>query len=150
MAASSGLPLRLAAAVVVSNPERQVLLARRSRMVDEYAGMWSFPSTFIDGGTPDGQIALILAGKVGSWLGLDLPSLELLKVRHGIRAAWRLRMYLYGAVSWQVPLLRTAKYDAVQWVDGPAFFRRFNPVILGDCSKAYLEYLDEREHEADR
>jgi|SRR5450759_5124267 ADP-ribose pyrophosphatase YjhB (NUDIX family) len=145
MTASRGLPLRLAAAVVISNPEHQVLLARRSRMVDEYAGMWSFPSSFIETGTPGDQIPRIMAGKVASWLGLSLPSLELLKVRDGIRAAWRLRMYLYGAVSLQAPLLLTAKYDAVRWVDGPAFFRHCDPVTLGDCSKAYLEYLDERE-----
>jgi hypothetical protein len=62
----------------------------------------------------------------------------------------RLDMYLYGSVSWQIPLLRTAKYDAVQWVDSPVFFRQFNPITLGDCSKAYLEYLDEQGKSVER
>lgn len=144
MTASTRLPLRRAAAVVISNPERQVLLARRTRLVDEYPGVWSFPSTFIDADTPDDQIQVVMAAKVDSWFGLKLPSVELLRVRRGMRAAWRLDMYLYGSVSWQIPLLRTAKYNAVQWVDGPVFFRQFNPSTLGDCSKAYLEYLDDQ------
>lgn len=150
MRASTGLPLRRAAAVVISNPEQQVFLARRSRMVDEYPGAWSFPSTFIDASTPDGQIQVVMAGKVDSWFGLKLPSMELLKVHQGIRPAWRLDMYLYGSASWRIPLLGTAKYDAFQWVDGPVFFRQFNPITLGDCSKAYLEHLDEREEKLER
>lgn len=150
MTTSPGLTLRLAAAVAISNDEGQVLLVRRGRIVDEYAGKWSFPSTFIDADTPFAEIPLIIAAKVDSWLGLNLATLELLKVHHGVRAAWRLRMYLYGAVSWQTPLLRTAKYDAAQWVDGPAFFRQLNRITLGDCSKAYLEYLDEREERLTR
>ena len=144
MTDSSRLPLRRAAAVVISNRERQVLLARRNQMVEEFPGVWSFPSTFIDTVTPDRQIQVVMAGKVDSWFKLKLPSMDLLKIHHGIRPEWRLDMYLYGSVSSQIPLLRTAKYDAVQWVDGPVFFGQFNPISLGDCSKAYLEYLDER------
>jgi hypothetical protein len=111
-------------------------------MLDEYPEAWSFPSTFIDADAPNDQIQVVMAGKVDSWFGLKLPSMELLRLHHGIRAAWRLDMYLYRSVSRQIPLLRTAKYDAVQWVDGPVFFRQFDPIALGDCSKAYLEYLD--------
>lgn len=113
-------------------------------MVDEYPGAWSFPSVFIDTDTLDSQIPGVMAGKIYSWFGLNLSHMELLKVHHGVRAAWRLDMFLYGSTSGQIPLLRTAKYDAVQWVDGPGFFRQVNPVNLGDCSRAYLEYLDEQ------
>jgi hypothetical protein len=145
MAASSGLPLRLAAAVAISDPEGQVLLVRRGPMVDEFPGKWSFPSAFVDGGASHSEVPSILAGKIDSWLGLDLPSLKLLKIRDGVRPGWRLRMHLYGAVSKQTPRIQTPKYDAIMWVDGQVYFRHLEFAHLGDCSKAYLEYLDEQE-----
>jgi ADP-ribose pyrophosphatase YjhB (NUDIX family) len=139
-AQDSALPIQRAAAVVVYHHSNQVLLARRSSSVDEFKGVWSFPSSFIPNTEPDERIPEILTSKLKEWFGLEISALELIGKRMGIRPQWRLLMFLYRAEAQSDPVLQTPKYDLVRWVAGGKYFSQFEFEALGECAKTYLDY----------
>lgn len=139
-ALTSTLPIRKAAALVVHSANNKVLVVRRSQIVDEFKGVWSLPSSFID--NHDENIAITIQERLKLWLDLDITNMRLVGKRMGIRPRWRLLMYLFLAESINEPAIQTNKYDAFKWVMGPEYFSQFNNKKLGECTKAYLDYVD--------
>lgn len=136
----SDLPIRKAAALTVCNTEGKVLIVRRSQIVDEFKGAWSLPSSFID--TNDENIAKTIQERLRSWLDLEVVDICLIGKRMGIRPKWRLLMHLFLAESTAEPSLQTDKYDSYKWVDGVDYFSQFRYEKLGECTKAYLDYMN--------
>ena len=138
---TSSLPIRKAAAIAVSNNDQKVLIVRRSNIVEEFKGVWSFPSVFIE--DDDDDILGTITKRLMDWLALEIIDVKLAGKRMGIRPKWRLLMHLFVARNLNEPVIQTEKYDAFNWVDGQVFFSQFRYNRLGECTKAYLDYLKE-------
>ncbi len=137
-AEESSLPIRKAAAIVVRNNQNKVLIVRRSNVVEEFKGVWSFPSVFI--ADNDDNIPKTLTERLENWLVLKVGHTKMIGKRMGIRPDWHLLMHLFLAEKFNDPVIHTDKYNAIKWVDGQEYFSRFRYDKLGECTKAYLDY----------
>ncbi len=142
-AADSTLPIRKAAAIAISNEQGQVLIVRRSNVVDEFKGAWSFPSTFV---SDSEDVWKKLQDRLKEWLSLQVSDVQLIGKQMGIRPQWRLLMHLFLAKCINDPVIQTVKYDSFQWVNGTEFFSQFQLDGLGECAKAYLDYEKKLDH----
>ena len=136
----STLPVRSAAAIVIYNEERKILLAKRSQFVGEFKGVWSLPSKFIPEKVNENQTAKILSQSLQEWFSIPLDETALVGRRMALRKEWRLLMHLFKTQINFTPKLSTDKYEDLKWVDGTTFFSQYNYDTLGDCAKAYLHY----------
>lgn len=139
--ARNNLPTRRVAAIAIFNSQNLVLMVQRSDKVDEFRRAWSFPSCFIDDDVADNQIEAFLLSKIHNWLRVETHDVCLAIKRMGVRSRWNLLMHLYIGATSSTPSLQTEKYTDYRWLDGEKFLKQFDYASLGDCSKAYLEYL---------
>src|SRR5689334_675967 len=109
---TSELPVRNAAAVVLYDETRAVLIARRSPTLDEFPGVWSFPSVYERVGAPLWES---LAQMLGGELNLAVTAGRLVFRRGGLRPRWRIVMHLFEAYRASGPAVVGSKYDAVRW-----------------------------------
>lgn len=144
-ASGSNLPIRRSAAIAIANPDGQVLMLKRSEWVDEFKGVWSFPSTFVTNNIQDDQLVSFLLERIAGWMDLHVENIVLVARRMGIRPRWRLLMHLYTGFSRTAPILHSEKYESYQWVDGERFLSQFEYVRLGECAKSYLDFVAGKE-----
>ena len=137
-AVENDLPVRNAAAVVITNDIGLVLLARRNLLLPEFPGVWSFPSIY----ERDGQgLWPSLASLIHQELGLELDGDQLIGRRLGQRREHRILMHLYLARAVGLPTRRGQKYDDLLWTDGKSFVAGLEWAKMGECMKCYADYL---------
>jgi hypothetical protein len=132
------LPIRHAAAIVVHDVKGLVLIGRRNHALEEFGGVWSFPSIFVE---QEADCASTLAARLDEWFAMRVANMRPAGQLLGMRPRWRLMMHLFTADAINGPVLRTEKYDRIDWVDGVAFFGRLQPEKLGECARAYLAFV---------
>jgi hypothetical protein len=137
VAGRSSLPVRSAAAVVIHNEARHVLIARRNISVEEFPGVWSFPSAY----EYNGRDAVDrLCTMVEEEFSLKLSGARLIARRMAARPRWRILMHLYLADYIGVPRISGKKYDCIRWIDGQHILAMPGAGKMGDCMKAYRDW----------
>lgn len=137
----STLAIRNAAAIVIYNKQGKVFLARRSQIVEEFKGVWSLPSKFIENNNTKKQMEDVLKLHLHQWFKIEISNISMIGRRMALRPKWKLLMHLFKADLINTASLSTNKYDLIDWVDGKTYFSQFNYSSLGDCAKSYLDYL---------
>lgn len=132
-------PLRRVVSVVIQNEEGKTLFALRSAHKDPYPNMWSLPSYYMQPGEePEDTTRRIGIGKLGTTLDVG----ELLNKGTSEQEEFFRQMYVFQVTPSSEPRIITDDYSELGFF-WPEEHIAIMP-ILGDCTRLYKEYLDDR------